>query len=203
MKRFRFAKALSCFLLLGLSPVNAFADGGVVRARQAQGPFIVTIFTASEPVQGGVVDVSVLVQNRDSSDAILDATVDLTLTPPAGSSAGPMGPLCGLPHAPGSGSDATDSTIRATREQASNKLLYAAPVHFGTAGKWRLQAHVRRGNEAVEAGCDIPVGSPAPRLAGLLPCLAAPPLLVTLFAMNQFLRKQSLGKKPAPGASPV
>jgi hypothetical protein len=193
MKRFQFAKVLPCFLLLGLFPSNAFADGGVIRLRQAQGPFIVTIFTASEPAENGLVDVSVMVQKRDSNDAILDATVDLILTPPAGLTGGPMEPLCGLPNGPGP--DAGIGTIRATREQASNKLLYAAPVHFGMVGNWRLQALVKRGSEAVEAACSISVGSPPGRLASLSPYLAIPPVLVALFAMNRHLRKQSLQKK--------
>jgi hypothetical protein len=194
MKRFRFASFLPFLLLPGLFAINALADGGVVRLRQAQGPFIITIFTASELVQGDVVDVSVLVQKRDSSDAILDATVDLLLTPPAGLSDGPMGPLCGLSAGPGTGSDADAATIPATREQASDKLLYATPVHFGTAGNWRLKALVKRGSETVEAACDIPVGSPPPRLAGLLPYLAAPAFLVALFTINQRLRNNLCGR---------
>ena len=192
MKRFPNLRALFTLLLLGLSSGVAHADGGIIRLREAQGPFVVTIFTAAEPTQGSPVDLSVMVQKRDSSDAILDATVDLTLTPPAGAVAGLMEPFCGLPGGPGAGSVATVVTIPATREQASNKLVYAAPIQFGVVGNWRLQALVTCGKEAANVACDIPVGSPPRRLAGLLPFLAMPPLLVTQFAMNQRLRKQSL-----------
>jgi hypothetical protein len=188
MKRFQFSRVLPCFLLLGLRSSNALADGGVVRLRQAQGPFIVTIFTASEPVLGSLVDVSVMVQKRDSSDAILDAGVDLVLKPPGGLAGGPMEPLCGLSEGPGQGPAAAVASIRATREQASDKLLYAAPVYFGTAGNWRLKALVKRGREVVEVAFELPVGSRPPRLAGLFPYLAIPAFLVALFAMNQHLR---------------
>ena len=53
------------------------ADGGIMRVREAQGPFVVTIFTASELQQDSPADVSVMVQERDSNDAVLDANVSL------------------------------------------------------------------------------------------------------------------------------
>jgi hypothetical protein len=83
MKQIRSAQLLTALLLLALSSGHALADGGIIRLRETQGPFVITIFTASEPVRNTPVDVSVMVQKADSSEAILDATVELALTAPA------------------------------------------------------------------------------------------------------------------------
>src|SRR5580704_11488590 len=69
MKLIRCIWVLAALLLLGLSSRDARADGGVIRLFEAKGPYIVTIFTASEPVQASPVDVSVMVQRRDSGEA--------------------------------------------------------------------------------------------------------------------------------------
>jgi hypothetical protein len=178
-----FARCILALLVIALSTRNAHADGGIMRYREVQGPFAVTIFTSSDPQEGRPVDVSVMVQDRDSNDAILDATVKLVLTPPVGSPRETMEQVCGPGLDPHSGR----FTVAATREQASNKLLYAAPVKFGAAGDWQLQAFVKRDGDAVNITCRLPVSPPPHQLAGLLPYLVAPPLLVALFAMNQCL----------------
>ena len=194
MKSVDLLRLLPGLLMFGLSVSNARADGGVIRLREAKGPFLVTIFTAAEPVQEGLCDVSVLVQRRDSGDAILDATVDLLFTRPPLSVAKPIDPLCGLPGAalqgqkPGQGT--RQLSVRATRAQASNKLLYAAPIWFGVPGNWRLDAIVTRGSDSARASCVMAVGPPAGRLVGLLPYLLLPSLVVILFAINQSLRKK-------------
>jgi len=198
MNRRRFIQVLPFLWLLALSCGDARADGGVIRLREAQGPFIVTIFTASELVKDGPADVSVMVQRLDSSDAILDATVDLIFTAPASSPGDPVGQVCGqAPWSQESGQHVTQFTVPATRQQASNKLLYAAPVKFDSAGTWRLQTHIERGGESVKIGCNIPVGMAPGRLFNLLPYLLLPPLMVTLFVVNQILRSQVVDSRYA------
>ncbi len=161
-----------------------------MRAREVQGPFVVTIFTASEPQQDSPVDVSVMVQDRGSNDAILDAAVKLTFTPPIGSSAGEIEETCGTLEMAGKGPHSEQFTAVATRRQASNKLLYAVPVKFDAAGLWQLQAFIKREDDFEEITCRIPVSAPSRELTGLVPYLALPPLLVGLFALNQWLRGQ-------------
>jgi hypothetical protein len=195
LRRLRF---LTSLLLLGLSSRDSRADGGVVRLFEAKGPDVITIFTASEAVRDTPVDVSVLVQGRDKSDVILDANLDLMFTPPAELTVKPVEQTCGqmgdaLMSLPSHGQMA-EFTVPATHNQASNKLLYAVPAEFGIVGNWRLQVSIERGSEAVKVGCAIPVGSPPRRLTGLVPYLILPPLMVSLFVVNQCLRKQSLGK---------
>ena len=194
MKCVGLVRLLRWLLIFGLSLSNAHADGGIVRLREAKGPFLVTIFTAGAPVQDGPGDVSVLVQRRDSGDAILDAAVGLLFTPPAPSVSKPIEQLCGAPGAApqvqNPGQRATKFSVRATRAQASNKLLYAAPVRFAVPGEWTLEAVVTRGSDSARVSCVIAVSPPAGRLIGLLPYLLLPPLVMVLFSINQSLRKQ-------------
>jgi hypothetical protein len=199
MKLIRRIRVLGALLLLGLSSRGVRADGGAIRLFEAKGPYVITIFTASEPVQDGPMDVSVMVQRRDSSEAILDANVDLMFTPPAELTVIPIEQMCGqfgkALMSPSSDMQMTEFTVPATHKQASNKLLYAASIKFGATGNWRLQVSIERGSEVVKVGCVIPVGSPPRRLTGLIPYLVLPPLMVSLFVINQRLRPQSLVKR--------
>ena len=80
------------------------------------------------------------------------------------------------------------TAILARREQSPNKLLYNASINFPLTGPWELEALVRHGADSAKFTCEIPVDLPARPLVGLVPFLALPPLLVTLFAINQWLR---------------
>src|SRR2546425_1814223 len=98
------------FLLLVvmiLAQATAFADGGTVQLRKEAGPLVITVFSSPAPLSAGPVDISLLLQNRTGLEPVLDATVSLVL------------------RADTSG---TEIRARPTREQAQNKLLYAAPV---------------------------------------------------------------------------
>jgi hypothetical protein len=192
------ARTLAAVLLFLLLPCHAKAHLGIVLSREARGPFVITVFTSSELVQGRATDVSVLVQRRDSNEPILDAIVSFLLTPPRGSISQQADPICGQPApvalATTSGSRDGQSMIPARREQSSNKLLYAVPVNFPLTGPWELDVLVRHGADSAKLTCDIPVGLPARPLAGLVPYLALPLLLVALFTINQWLRTPHLTK---------
>jgi hypothetical protein len=183
------------FLILGLSSNGVRADGGILRVNQAQGPFVVSILTGSELRQDRPEDVSVMIQGRYSGEVILDANVNLTFTPPATSIAEPHEEICGVSGKAAPEPHSEQFTVAATRRQASNKFLYAAPVEFGTTGPWHLQAFIERGGDAVKIGCSLPVGSPTRNFIGLFPYLILPPLVVALFTLNQCLREQSLKKR--------
>lgn len=161
-----------------LCPAAAYADGGTLRLRQDAGPFTVSVFTAPQPLRAGSADVSVLVQDRASTEVLLDAEVTLTLRPPNGT-------LVVLP---------------ASHAQARNKLLQAAAVDLPGPGPWVLSISVRRGNEQATAACDLPVEPASPRLAGVWPLLALPPGAIVLFALNQWLRRRK--RYDAPSCAP-
>ncbi len=175
---------------------DAKGDGGIIRLQQTQGPFSVTVFSSPEAAAGGLADLSVLIQGRESGKVILDADVSLTLSPPAGQIVKQSDPFCGPPtgamHLPEVASNV--ASVRATREQASNKLLYAARVELNAPGNWKLRLLVSRGSDTARFDCLLPVTLSSGELAGLWPYLSLPPLVVALFAVNQWLRRQSLQK---------
>ncbi len=186
-------RIMPILLLLGLRSANARADGGVVRLRERQGPFVVTIFTDSELLAKRPADISVMVQRRDSSEAVLDATVDLRFIAPVSLGAEKEEETCGQP-AGLSSSQASETnsnrfTVAATHQKASNKLLYAALVKLNRVGNWRLRALVDCGAEVCKFDCYIPVEPPPGRWVHLAPYLLLPPILVGLFAVNQRLRR--------------
>jgi hypothetical protein len=176
------------FTLLGTRPAKG--DGGIVLLHEDRGPFSVTVFVAPEEARAGLTDVSVLVQWRTNGQVVLDADVSLALDPPIGSTISQSDPVCGLPSA-GAGL----RTVRATRAQASNKLLYAAPLNLSAGADWRLHVNVSLGGDIARFDCLLPALKESTKLAGLWLYLAFPPIAVTAFALNQKLRKHSLEQK--------
>ena len=185
-------------LFATLAPQLSRGDGGVMISHQAQGAFLLTVFVSPSPAYGGLADVSALVQNRTNGEVILDADVGLTVDPPNGLSTTPSEPLCGLPPT-GAAFLSPDTrqpqaTVPATRQQASNKLLYAAALNLNAAGDWRLHVYVSRGSDRARFDCLLPVDRTSANLSGLWFYLAFPPMVIGAFAINQRLRRHSLEK---------
>lgn len=139
-----------------------------MRLRQDAGPFAITVFTAPEPLTAGPADVSVLVQDRQTGEALLDASVDLAL-------AGPDG---GPPAA-------------ARAESGTNRLMKSAAVTLGGPGSWKLEVVVRRAGEQARVACMLPVAPAAAPLASAWPFLIVPPVAVALFALRGAIRRRS------------
>ena len=194
--------------VLAAAPFVAKADVGTMRTKQNQGAFVITIFTSPEASAGVPTDVTIMVQRRDTGEVALDAVVDLSFVPPSEQTVTPKDPLCGRSNSPlllgPVVTSAQPSSLRATRSQAANKLLYGAAVVFPVAGAWQLGVLVQAGNEKARVACALPIGIPPRRLQGLWPYLALPPVVIALFAMNQWLcrrpAKPALPEKRAPGS---
>ena len=77
------------------------------------------MFSTPDPLRTHDTDLSVMVQPSGDWRPLLDATVELTLR-----------------------QIGTDEVVRAfaTREEAHNKLLYAAHLHLPRAGRWNLES---------------------------------------------------------------
>jgi len=148
----------------------ALSDGGAIQVRQAAGPFVVTVFSAPMPLRAGAVDLSVLVQTHSGDQPVLDAEVLVTLTSSGGT---------------------VTINAAATRQQATNKLLYAAPVNLPFAGSWDLRVTIRRGSQVAEVGCPVTVAAALPPLLLHWPYLAFPPLTILVFTLHQWLRSRS------------
>jgi len=145
---------------------SALADGGAVQLRKEAGPFVITVFTAPAPLSAGPVDISLLLQSRNGLEPVLDAAVSFILR-----------------------SEASGAEIQArpTREQARNKLLYAAPVTLAESGKWRLAVTILRNGERTLATGTIQVAPAFEMASSYWSYIAFPPIMIVLFVVRERL----------------
>ena len=185
-------------------PACSLADGGVVQLQESAGPFVVTVFTETMTLRTGPVDVSVMVQRRDTSDVVLDASVELQFLPPPGAMVSRQEMFCGPDGTVLRGVTTNDVTgpraIPATRGRATNKLLYAANVELPAAGDWRMRVRVQRPGAVVSVECALPVVDSGAGLAGVWIYLATPFVLVVLFGVHQQLKQRAMRSTHRPGA---
>ena len=133
-----------------------------MQSRQDAGPFVITVFAAPA-------ELSVLVQNRETLEPDLEATVSIRLQ-----------------HGD------SDVTVRATRKQAHNKLLRAAAVNLDDPGEWRDTVTVSRAGIQASVTGTLNVAPVKPKLASYWSYLAFPPVCIALFAVHQRLRVRQL-----------
>jgi len=160
-------------LVVILAPARLFADGGTVQLRKEAGALLITVFTSPSPLPAGAADVSLLLLKRDGLEPVLDADVSMRLQ-----------------------TDGLDTEIQArpTRQQAQNKLLYAAPVTLSESGKWHFAVTVFRNGEQTDAAGTIDV-APAPEKAlSYWSYIAFPPLMIALFVVRErLIRRKERG----------
>ena len=194
--RIQFQICIATALVISFIPRYAKGDGGIIRLRGTQGAFSVTVFSSPDAVPGGLADLSVLVQGRETGKVVLDADVTFTLSPPDGLAMKQADVFCSVPTAAMPLPDGINNlaSVRASREQAFNKLLYAAPVQLNAPGDWKLHVVVSRGTDTARFDCRLPVTLSSGKLTALWPYLSLPALAVAAFAVNQWLRRQSLQK---------
>jgi hypothetical protein len=152
--------------LVILVQATAWADGGTVQLRQEAGDLVITVFTSPSPLSVGPVDISLLLQNRDGLEPVLDARVSLVLR-----------------------ADESGIELQAhpTREQATNKLLYAAPVSFSKPGKWRIVVAVLRNGKKTDTAGILEVAPAPDKAASYAGYIAFPPVMIGLFMVRQRL----------------
>jgi FixH len=151
----------------------ALADGGVVQMQRSSGRFVITVFTAPVPLRAGPADISILIQDRNSHHPVLDAEVTMSLYQ--------------------EGREAIKAEAR--REQATNKLLYAALVSLPEAGRWKIEVTVVRNSEETRISGVMMVAPPLPFLLAYWWTLALPPVAIGLFVINQWLKRKIHHKK--------
>lgn len=149
---------------------RAQADGGFVELHQEVEAFVVTVFAAPGPLRAGPVDISVLVQDRASGQPVLDGEVFVRLKRPG----------------------AITLIERATREVAQNKLLYSALMILPEAGQWDLEVTIKQGKETASILGQVSAAPPTPFLLSYWRSLLLPPIVIAVFALNQWLRRRAL-----------
>ena len=88
---------------------------------------------------------------------------------------------------------------RATREVAQNKLLYSALMTLPEAGRWQLEVTIKRGKEAASVLGQMSVAAPRPFLLSYWRSLSLPPVVIALFALNQWLKRRTACRKKDGG----
>jgi hypothetical protein len=158
---------------VALFATSLFADGGAVLSRQESGPFVITVFAMPVPLRAGPIDLTVLVQTRDSLEPILDANVSIRL--------------------------AGDSQLgaAATRSQAQNKLLYAAALQLPQPGEWKYTVAVRTASGQAAISGAFQAGPPAPPLASYWFYVAIPLVAIAIFVLHQWLSRRSVPRRIA------
>ncbi len=161
-------------LLLLLLASAALGDSGLIRLSETVGPWRITVMSDPTPIREGRADISVLLQHAQSHDAVLDAAVTLDM----------VNAQRGL-----------TLSVRATREQADNRLLYAAKFVLPAAGSWDVTTSVARGAEHQRVSWQFTAAPPLPPLAIIWPWLLPAAIAIALYAANQRLRR-SRGADP-------
>jgi hypothetical protein len=163
--------------------LRAQADGGLVQLHQTAGAFVVTVFAAPSPPRVGPVDVSVLAQDCADGRVALDVDVFVRLRSDGG----------------------TIIVGRATREASRNELLYSASMNLPDAGRWEMEVTIKRGKSATSVFGQLSVAAPRPFLLSYWRSLSLPWVVISLFAMNQWLKRRAasrgMGDHVAPHAA--
>src|SRR5262245_29482505 len=172
--RYRRHSLLLAPLLLALCS-RAQADGGGVALHQVAGPYVVTVFIAPAAPRAGPVDVSVLARDRADGRAAIDVEVFVRLRREGG--------IAVVGHA--------------TRGVTQNELFYSVLMNLPEAGRWELEVTIKRGKSEASVFGQLSVAAPRPFLLSYWRSLSLPWVVVTLFAMNQWLkgRAASRGEK--------
>jgi hypothetical protein len=159
----------------------ARADGGAVLAQQISGPYRITLFGSPAPLRAGPADLSVLIQDVQTGEAVLNPEVGIQVqaTSNDGGEAW-LPPCCSM-------KTGVSTTVTATHEAAQNKLLYAANTVIPSSGPHKILVRLD-GADALSAPVEI--APPLSPVTNYWTYLAFPPLAIVGFALNQHLRRR-------------
>ncbi|MCH2153531.1 MAG: hypothetical protein MK089_09355 [Phycisphaerales bacterium] len=160
------------FLLILLTAFNSIAraDSGVVRASAIDGSWRITAFSEPTPLRVGLADLTVLVQNAEDDEPILNATVSLLLK-----------------H---ENPDRPSILIEATHENATNQMLYSSLIDLPASGQWSVEVAVMRGEELGRLSFVAQVAEPLPMVYELWFWFILPILAIVLIIINQWLQRR-------------
>ena len=164
-----FAMAGVCFAGLLAAGSNQ-DDSQVLRLKGASGPFEMAVFAPAEDLDAGRSSFSILVQDRNTREVLLDTTVDLTARK-AGDAQGAA------------------LTARANHEDSENKLLQTAELDLPAATAWKLNVALRRNSDIAEFSLPLRVLKAEPRFEfpwGYLFVLAIALLLILVYLLRHW-----------------
>jgi cytochrome c oxidase assembly factor CtaG len=119
-----------CLAVLASSDASD-ADDQTLRFNGQSGPFLVAVFSQPGDLPTGHTNFGILVQDRDTHNVQLDATVDLSAVADS--------------DTPGS-----SFSVRAVQAEGENKLLQTAELNLPSEGNWRMHVSVNRNSQTAD-----------------------------------------------------
>ena len=119
-----------CFADLASSDTSP-DDNQILRFTGQSGPFLVAVFAQPGDLSPGHTSFGVLVQDRNTQEVQLDATVDLTVRSDADT-------------------PSPSSTAHAVPAKTENKLLQTAELSLPNEGDWRMYVSIERNSQAAD-----------------------------------------------------
>jgi hypothetical protein len=171
-----------------------WADGGAIQFQGDAGAFRVTLFTQPPILHAGLIDLTLLLQDRSNLNPLLDAKVTFDLKPQESNGVQQpqwMPPACAMNKT----IDLTD--IPAKLGHGENRLLYGNVVQIPASGHWRLKVIIRRSAERAEIETLLNVvPAPLPPLAYWHLFLLVPGGILG-FVLHQMARGRKTHPAPA------
>jgi hypothetical protein len=162
--------------VFALAPSAAHADGGAVRVSRQCGDRQITVFTSPTPLCAGPIDVSVLIQDCVTGQALLDQQIEIEIAP------------ADVPSA--------SAGYRASHATATNKLLQAAQFDLPHAGRWICTVKVPSGGENFPIRFELNADDALPTWRSLWPWFSWPFLAIGWFAALYVLPAQFSAPRP-------
>ncbi len=125
-----------CFARFVAAPSDD--DDQILRFAGTSGPFAVAVFAPAGDLVSGPLTFSVLVQDRNDGEVLLDGTVELRAHPAADP-------------------QPSSTSAQASYPDSQNKLLQSAELNLSTAGNWTVEVMVRRNSQAAEFSLPLQV----------------------------------------------
>jgi cytochrome c oxidase assembly factor CtaG len=181
-----FTTVALCFAGLVATGTND-GDDQVLRFKGTSGSFAVAVYAPPGDLAADETAVDVLVQDRNTQDVLLDATIDVTALT-------------------GSGAQGTRSSVRASNADSQNKLLQSAKVRFGEQGDWKLNIAVTRNHDS--GGISLPLRVVTPETGGEYPVSYVVMAALSVILLGAYLWRHQLRRPEAPargrtGLNPV
>jgi cytochrome c oxidase assembly factor CtaG len=150
---------VAVFLATGLClslliTISSDDDDQALRWSKESGPFQVSVFVPAD-LETGPTSFSVLVQDRNTREALLDWSMDLSACPP-------------------NSAHGSISSIRATHEGSRNKLLHTVEMDLPAAGDWTLGITLRRQSKRAVLWLPFRVEKRESMIHEVWPCLVFP-----------------------------
>jgi|HubBroStandDraft_6_1064221.scaffolds.fasta_scaffold26610_2 hypothetical protein len=156
---------LAASFVAGGIPVATFADGGTIRLSETKEAYRISAFTSPNPFRAGPVEISVLVQDADSGDALPDANVKVRVAPRDQS--------------------AEVREYLGTADAATNKLFRSAVFELPAPGQWTVEIDIDGSRGTARSSFEVEAADRLPRWVSFWPWFSWPFAAVVLFALHR------------------